>query len=225
MNSGASTVAEYLANLPPDRRAAIEAVRRVILKNLRPGFEEGMQSGMLGYSVPLSRLPDTYNGLPLPLAALGSQKSYMAVYLMCVYGDPALRHQFEVDYRASGKKLDMGKSCVRFRTVDDLPLDVIGRAVGAVGLDDYVASYRAIRGQTAGARKRKAAPTPVKAAARKAAPKKAARAAKRAAPKKAAVAAKRAAPKKAAPKKAAPRKVAAKKTAPRRASRAARRRT
>jgi len=220
MNSGASTVAEYLANLPPDRRAAIEAVRRVILKNLRPGFEEGMQSGMLGYSVPLSRLPDTYNGLPLPLAALGSQKSYMAVYLMCVYGDPALRHQFEVDYRASGKKLDMGKSCVRFRTLDDLPLDVIGRAVGAVGLDDYVASYRAIREQTAGARKRKAAPTPVKAAARKAAPKKAA--AKKAAPKKPAPKKAAVAPKKAAPKKAAR---AAKKTAPRKASRAARRRT
>ncbi len=163
MQSSASSVAKYLASLPPDRRAAIEAVRRVILQHLRPGFEESIQSGMLSYEVPLARLPDTYNGKPLPLAGLGSQKHHMALYLMCVYSDPALLERFEREYEESGKRLDMGKSCVRFRAVEDLPLDVVGRAIGAVEVDDYVARYREMRAERAPAKKaaspKKAAPS------------------------------------------------------------------
>ena len=174
MQRSARSVDEYLANLPPDRRAAIEAVRRVIREHLRPGFEEAIQSGMLSYEVPLAQLPDTYNGKPLPLACLGSQKHHMALYLMCIYADPALLHRFESECEASGKRLDMGKSCVRFRRVEDLPLEVIGRAIGAVEMDDYVARYRELRAER----------PPRKPAARKAAPvkKEAAPAKKKAAP-------------------------------------------
>jgi hypothetical protein len=145
VNKQAASVAEYLASLPPERRKAIAAVRKVIRANLPPGYEEGPQYGMIGYYVPLSRFPDTYNGQPLCLAGLASQASYMSLYLMCVYGDGKLRAAFERGFRAAGKKLNMGKSCVRFRSVDDLPLDVIGKAIAAVGVDRYIASYKAAR--------------------------------------------------------------------------------
>ena len=140
-----ASVAEYLAALSPERRKAIAAVRAVIRANLPPGFKEGPLYGMIGYYVPLARFPDTYNGQPLCLAGLASQASYMSLYLMCVYGDAKLRTSFERGFRAAGKKLNMGKSCVRFKTVDDLPLDVIGKAIAAVSVDRYLASYKAAR--------------------------------------------------------------------------------
>ena len=147
MTSTAKTVKEYLAGLPEDRRAAISAVRDVILKNLSEGYEEGMQYGMIGYNVPHRIFPAGYHcnpKVPLPFAALGSQKNHMAVYLMCVYGDEGTRKWFEAEYRASGKKLDMGKACVRFRKLDDLPLDVIGQAIARVPAAKYVARYEAL---------------------------------------------------------------------------------
>jgi hypothetical protein len=144
-SSGPSTVKEYLAALPPERRRALEAVRRVIRKNIPRGYEEGIQYGSIGYYVPLSRLAHTYNGVPLTLACLAAQKSHLALYLMSVYGDSDLRRRFEADYRKSGKKLDMGKACIRFQTLDDLPLDVIGEAIASVTVDDYVAIYEASR--------------------------------------------------------------------------------
>jgi hypothetical protein len=144
-SSGPTTVKEYLATLPPERRRALEAVRRVIRKNLPRGYEEGIQYGGIGYYVPLSRLAHTYNGEPLTLACLAAQKSHLALYLMSVYGDSDLRRRFESDYRKSGKKLDMGKACIRFQTLDDVPLDVIGDAIAAVSVDDYVAIYEASR--------------------------------------------------------------------------------
>lgn len=143
--SPAKTVDEYLGSLPPDRRDAVEAVRKVILENLPPGFEEGMQYGMLSYLVPFSRYPETYNGQPLTVAALASQKGYMAVYLMSVAGSPELTRWFENAYRATGKKLDMGKSCVRFKRLEDLPLDLVGEAIGKVGVDDFIVMQEAIR--------------------------------------------------------------------------------
>jgi Domain of unknown function (DU1801) len=141
----AASVPDYLAALPPERRAALAAVRKVIRANLPRGYEEGPQFGMIGYYVPLARFPDTYNGQPLCLAALASQSSYMSLYLMCVYGDAKLRASFERDFRAAGKKLNMGKSCVRFKAVDDLPLDVIGKAIAAVSVDRYIAHYKEAR--------------------------------------------------------------------------------
>src|SRR5262245_30662402 len=134
----ANTPDDYLAALPADRRAAIAAVRRVVLDNIPKGFEEMMGYGMIGYCVPLSRFPNTYNGQPLAIVGLASQKNYMSLYLMSVYGHEPTRRWFEDAYKKSGKKLDMGKSCVRFKTLDDLPLDVIAEAVGKVSLEAYL---------------------------------------------------------------------------------------
>jgi hypothetical protein len=145
MTSQAKTVKEYLAGLPDDRRAVICAVRKVILENLPQGYEEGMQYGMIGYYVPHSIFPAGYHcdpKLPLPFASLASQKNHMAVYLMCIYGDAATRKWFEAAWRASGKKLDMGKCCVRFKRLEELPLDVLGQAIARVPVARYVANYQ-----------------------------------------------------------------------------------
>ena len=144
-SSPATTPAEYLAALPPERRDSIERVRQVILDNLPPGYSEGMYFGMLGYYVPLERFADTYNGQPLGIAALGNQKNYISLYLMSVYGDPDTEHWFKDRYAASGKKLNMGKSCVRFKHADDLPLDLIGQTIARLGVDDYLARHDAMR--------------------------------------------------------------------------------
>ncbi len=138
MQSKATNVEEYLESLPDDRKEQISAVRDVILKNLPNGIEENMNWGMIAYEVPLSYYPDTYNKQPLMFAALASQKNHMAVYLSGIYCDEGLRIKFEEDYKASGKKMDMGKSCVRFRKIDNLPLDVIARAISAVSMEDFV---------------------------------------------------------------------------------------
>lgn len=141
MRSDAKTVEAYLDELTDERRAAIEAVRETILGRLPDGYEEVMNWGMIAYQVPASVYPDTYNKQPLLLAALASQKNHMAVYLSAIYADDAAREHFEEQYRATGKRYDVGKSCVRFRELDDLPLDVIGDAIGSMGVDDFIASY------------------------------------------------------------------------------------
>jgi hypothetical protein len=143
--SKAKSVTEYLASLPPERRAALAAVRRVIKKNLPRGFVEGMQYGMIGYAVPLSRYPNTYNGQPLGIACLASQKNYMTLYLMGIYADPGGRKWFEGAFKKAGKKLDMGQSCVRFRKLEDLPLDVIGEAIARTGVDEFIAAAEKAR--------------------------------------------------------------------------------
>ena len=148
VSSTAQTPDEYIASLPPERRAAIAAVRDVIRRNLPAGFEEGMEFGMLAWYVPLERFPDTYNGHPLGLAGLASQKQHMSLYLNTVYGDPLLADWFRARYAKTGKRLDMGKSCVRFRSLDDLPLDVIGETIARVPLDRFVAQYQAARGSS-----------------------------------------------------------------------------
>ena len=153
MRSEAKTVADYLADLPEDRRKAIETVRKTIKKNLPKGYTESIAFGMIAYCVPLQVYPDTYNGQPLMLAALGMQKNYNSVYLMAIYMDEKARRKFEDDYKASGKRLDAGKACVRFRTLDDLPLDVIGEAIATLPMDEFV--RRAKELQAGNSRKRK----------------------------------------------------------------------
>lgn len=143
--SKANTVSDYLAELPADRRGAIDAVRAVVLDRLPEGYEEAMQYGMIGYSVPLSRYPETYNGAPLNYVALACQKNHMAIYLMGCYGDERLARWFEAGFRKAGKKLDRGKSCVRFKELDDLPLDLIGEAVARMPVDDFIALYERSR--------------------------------------------------------------------------------
>jgi hypothetical protein len=139
MRSAATTVGAYLDELDDDRRAAIAAVRAVVLEHLNAGFEEGMQYGMIGYYVPLDRFPDTYNGQPLALAGLASQKRHMSLYLMCDYGgdDGWFRERWE----ATGRRLDMGKSCVRFRRLGDVALDVVGQAIAGTSADDLIAAH------------------------------------------------------------------------------------
>lgn len=174
MQSKARTVRDYLAELPPDRRRAIEAVRAVIRKNLDKGFEEGMSYGMIGYFVPHSIYPAGYHcnpKQPLPFAGLASQKGHMSVYLMCLYGSPDQEAAFRADWAKTGKKLDMGKSCIRFRTLDDLALDVLGRAIRRVTVKKYVSAYEALlagagRGRPAGASKPAAKKAPASRAAR-----------------------------------------------------------
>jgi hypothetical protein len=155
MQSKAATVTEYLAALPEDRRAAIEAVRKVILANLDESYEEGIQYGMIGYYVPHRVYPAGYHcdpRQPLPFAALASQKNYMSLYLMCTYGHTGMRSWFEEAWAKTGKKLDMGKSCVRFKKLQDLPLDVIGEAIRRVPAKLYIEHIEAARAAQSGQR-------------------------------------------------------------------------
>ena len=147
--STAPTVAEYLDSLPAERKASLETVREVVLRNLPDGYQEGMQYGMISYFIPLERYPVTYNKQPLSYVALAAQKNYLALYLMCVYGSLDVRAWFEAEYRKSGKRLDMGKSCLRFKRADDLPLDLIGRVVATTPVDRYIAQYESARAASA----------------------------------------------------------------------------
>ncbi len=142
-----TTVSEYLKSLPDDRRRALEAVRRVIRKNLPKGYAEGIQYGMIGYYVPHSLYPDGYHcdpSQPLPYASLASQKKHMAVYMMGLYGDLRQDAWFRKAWaKATDARLDMGKCCVRFRKLEDLPLDVIGEAIARFPCKDYIERYEA----------------------------------------------------------------------------------
>jgi hypothetical protein len=144
MQSKARTVFGYLKELPETRKREIQAVRKVVKENLPKGLVETMQYGMICYVVPLSLYPKGYGGnkeVPLPALGLASQKNYMALYMMNLYGDPKTDKWFRVAYKKSGKKLDMGKGCVRFKTLDDLPLDVIGKAVKATPVKKFIETY------------------------------------------------------------------------------------
>jgi hypothetical protein len=145
MHSDAVTVEGYLAELPDDRRQALEAVRQVILDHLPKGYEEVMQYGAISYVVPLSTYPDTYNGQALAVASLANQKNHMAVYLMGVYGDDGSQDWLREQWAATGKKLDMGKSCLRFKRLDDLSLEVLGEAIARTSVDDFIAAYERSR--------------------------------------------------------------------------------
>jgi uncharacterized protein YdhG (YjbR/CyaY superfamily) len=138
LKSEAQTIEEYLAELPPERRQAIEKVRQIILDNLPEGYEEVMNWGMITYQVPLEINPDTYNKKPLMYAALANQKNYMAVYLTGIYMDEKLNQSFEEKYRSTGKRYDVGKSCVRFRKLGDLPLELIGESIQAIGMQEFI---------------------------------------------------------------------------------------
>lgn len=144
MQSKAKTVKEYLAALPEDRRAALEAVRRVILDNLDKDYEEGMSYGMIGYCVPHSVFPHGYHcdpRQPLPFASLASQKGHMSVSMMSVYMDSPLKEWFIQEWKKTGKKLDMGAACIRFKRVEDLPLELIGEAVRRMPAKKWIKVY------------------------------------------------------------------------------------
>ena len=145
VQSKASDAESYLADLPPERRAVVAAVRDMVLQNLPAGYEEAMTWGMPTYEIPLSRYPDTYNKKPLAYAAVAAQKNYYSLYLMGVYADSQEEQALREGFQAAGKKLDMGKSCIRFKKLEDLPLDVVARALAACPVDEYIRRYEESR--------------------------------------------------------------------------------
>jgi hypothetical protein len=151
MQSKATTVEQYLSELPEDRRNALEVLRQVILKNLDKDYEEGIQYGMIGYYVPHRVYPAGYHcdpNQPLGFAHLASQKNHMALYLMCIYGDSDLSRWFRQAWAKTGKKLDMGKACVRFKKVEDLALDVIAEAIKRMPARKYIEICEAATAKT-----------------------------------------------------------------------------
>jgi hypothetical protein len=159
VTSAAATVDAYLAGLPPERREVATALRALIRRHLPEGYAEAMTWGMPTYEVPLARCPDTYNGKPLAYVAFAAQKNNYALYLMCVYADSAQERTLREAAAAMGTTLDMGKSCVRFRALDRLPLDAIGALIASHPVDDCIAFYRAAHPPraSAGAAKKTAA--------------------------------------------------------------------
>ena len=141
MQSTVNSVEQYLNELPDDKKEALSLVRKSIVENLPNGYNEVMNWGMITYEVPLETFPDTYNGKPLMYAALASQNNHMSVYLMGCYMSPDIRKKFENAYKESGKKFDAGKSCIRFKKVEDLPLDLIGKTIGLMSVEQFIENY------------------------------------------------------------------------------------
>lgn len=145
MRSDANTPEEYVATLPEERLGPFKRLREIILKNLPAGFEETMAYGMIGYVVPHSIYPEGYHCDPkqaLPFMSLASQKNYIAVYHSGIYADPNLYDWFTQAYaRESAYKLDMGKSCIRFKRMDDIPYALIGELSRKLTVEDYIAMY------------------------------------------------------------------------------------
>jgi hypothetical protein len=148
VTSDATTPDEYIESLPDDRREAVSAVRDVVRRNLPPGYEEGMAYGMIAWYVPLETFPDTYNGRPLGLAALATQKGHISLYLNSVYGSRDEEAWFKDRYAQSGKALNMGTSCLRFRRLDDVALDVIGETLARADLDRFLDRYAEVKGSS-----------------------------------------------------------------------------
>lgn len=145
VSSRASTVADYLAELPADRRAEIERVRDVINSALPEGYREGIGYGMIGWVVPLEVYPDTYNKQPLAYAGLAALKNYNSLYLNCVYASKERTDKLKAAFVAAGKKLDMGKSCIRFKNADELALHVVRDEIASTTPDDFIKIYEEAR--------------------------------------------------------------------------------
>lgn len=148
MQSDAASVEEYLAGLPDDRRTTISAVRDVVNAHLPEGYVETMTFGMIGWVIPLEDYPSTYNKQPLAIASLASQKNHMALYLMGLYSEGPELEWFEQQYVDRGMKLDMGKSCVRFKRLEHVPLDVVGEVIARIPPAQYIERYEAARART-----------------------------------------------------------------------------
>ena len=141
VQSKATTVEQYMEELPPERREVVSAVRKTILDNLPEGYSESMNWGMISYEIPLEDYPDTYNGQPLGYLALAAQKNYYSLYMMGVYGFPEQEAKLQEGFEAAGKRLDMGKSCVRFRKLEDVSLDVLGDLIASTPPEAMIARY------------------------------------------------------------------------------------
>ncbi|HYR27102.1 MAG TPA: DUF1801 domain-containing protein [Thermoanaerobaculia bacterium] len=146
VESKAESVDDYINSLPEDRRETISKLRKVLKKNLPKGYRERLGYGMITYGIPLETFPDTYNGQPLCYVALASQKNHIALYLMSAYGDPAKEKYLQDEFKKAGKKLDKGKSCIRFKKLEDLPLDAIATVVAATPPSELIAQHEAVHG-------------------------------------------------------------------------------
>jgi uncharacterized protein YdhG (YjbR/CyaY superfamily) len=145
MTAKAAAVDNYLAALPAEQRKVLSAVRNTIRKNLPSGYEEVLQGRYISYVVPLSRFPKTYNGQPLWYVSMVVQKNYYALHMVALYGSPKELAKVQAGYKKAGKKLDMGKACIRFKKLEDLPLDVIGESVAGIPMEDYISRYLAVK--------------------------------------------------------------------------------
>ena len=143
-----TTPAEYMASLPADRRAEITIVRQMVKQNIPKGYEEMYLWGVIGWGIPLSRYPDTYNKQPLCYVALAAQKHYSSLYLMGCYGDTGQLGALKQAFADAGKALDMGKSCVHFQKADDMPLAAIGKLIAAFTPERWIALYERSRFMT-----------------------------------------------------------------------------
>jgi len=147
MQSKAASVEDYLSELPEDRKKAITQLRKVIKKHLPKGFKEQMNYGMIGYVVPHSKYPAGYHCKPedpLPFLNVASQKNFISIYHMGLYGSPELMKWFTTAHaKASPKKLDMGKSCIRYKNPDDIPYELIGELVSKITPDQWIQAYEA----------------------------------------------------------------------------------
>ena len=152
------TVDDYLRDLPDERRETMSKIRALVKKNLPRGYREHLGYGMITYDIPLEKFPETYNGQPLCYIGLASQKNHMALYLMGAYGNPEAEKFLADEFRKAGKKLDMGKSCLRFKKLDDLPLDAIAKVVAGTRPEDLIAKHEAVHGE----KKKKAKKTAAK---------------------------------------------------------------
>lgn len=146
VSSAARTVDDYLAELPPERRAVVATLRDMVNAHMPPGYEEAMNWGMISWQIPLARYPITYNKQPLGYVALAAQKNNYALYLVGVYADSEQEGKLRAAAAALGKKLDMGKSCLRFKKPDDLPLAIIGELIASMPVEAYIAHYETTRG-------------------------------------------------------------------------------
>ena len=148
MHSDAASVAAYLTELPADRREVMGKVLETVRRHLPPGYTETMAWGMITWSVPLERYPNTYNGQPLGYAALAAQKRHYSLYLMGTYMDPPQEQDFRARWEATGRKLDMGKSCLRFKKIEDLDLGLVGEVIAATPVEDFLRTYERQRAKT-----------------------------------------------------------------------------
>lgn len=143
--SNTQTVEEYIQNLPKYRRETIIKIRNLILDNLPDGYEETINWGMISYEIPLEKYPDTYNDQPLSYLGLAAQKNHNALYLMSVYQDEELQEWLEEKFEEANKTMDMGRSCLRFQNINDLPLDAIADIVARHTPDEFIEAYEETR--------------------------------------------------------------------------------
>lgn len=133
------TAEAYIKSLPDERRGLVAFIRNIILENLPKGYAEGIEYGMIAYYIPLTEYPKTYNGQPLGYISIASNKDYVSVYLMSVYGQDG--EEFRRQYKKTGKKLDMGKSCVRFSSIDDIPVELLAKTVAKYTPKQFIELY------------------------------------------------------------------------------------